>query len=159
MGLNFKRLMRQQIQDKIDQSNVSGLENIQKQGWIKIIRKSLGMSINDLAQRLGCHTSNVTLLEKNESSAKIKLETLEKVATAMNCRLVYAFIPQGGSLEEIVRKQVQLIAHQIVQKNNHSMKLEEQGISKEQMKQQEEDLYRKILHDDSIKIWVSKDEI
>ena len=159
MGLNFKRLMRQQIQDKIDQSNVSGLENIQKQGWIKIIRKSLGMSINDLAQRLGCHTSNVTLLEKNESSAKIKLETLEKVATAMNCRLVYAFITQGGSLEEIVRKQVQLIAHQIVQKNNHSMKLEEQGISKEQMKQQEEDLYRKILHDDSIKIWVSKDEI
>ena len=47
----------------------------------------------------------------------------------------------------------------IVQKNNHSMKLEEQGISKEQMKQQEDDVYKKILNDDSMKIWAHKDEI
>ena len=151
--------MRKQIQETIDKSNVSGLENIQKQGWIKTIRKSLGMSINDLAQRLDCKPSNVTLLEKNEFSAKIKLETLEKVAMAMNCRLIYAFVPQDDSLDEIVKKQVQLIAHKIVQKNNHSMKLEEQGISKEQMKQQEDDVYKKILNDDSIKIWASQDEI
>jgi len=159
MKLNFKILMRKQIQEMIDKSNISGLENIQKQGWIKTIRKSLGMSINDLAQRLNCQPPNVTLLEKNEFSAKIKLETLEKVAMAMNCRLIYAFVPQGGSLEEIVKKQVQLIAHKIVQKNNHSMKLEEQGISKEQMKQQEDDVYKKILNDDSMKIWAHKDEI
>ena len=151
--------MRKQIQEIIDKSNVSALENIQKQGWIRVIRKSLGMSVNDLAQRLDCQPSNVTLLENNEVSSKIKLETLKKVATAMNCRLIYAFIPQGGSLDEIVKKQIQLIAHQIVQKNNHSMKLEEQGISEEQMKQQEDDVYRKILNDASVRIWVSQDEI
>lgn len=159
MKLNFKKLMRQQIQEKIDKSNILGLENIQKHGWIRTIRKSLNMSINDLARRLGCQPSNVTLLEKNELSAKIKLETLEKVAASMNCRLIYAFVPQDGSLEEIIKKQIQFIAHHIVQKNNHSMQLEEQGISTEKMKQQEEDLYKKISSDTSIKIWSLKDEI
>ena len=151
--------MRQQIQDNIDKIDTSGLSSIQKQGWIRTIRKALGMSINDLADRLDCKSSNITLLEKNEISSKIKLETLEKAAEAMNCRLVYAFIPQSGSLEEIIKTQAKLIAHRMVQKNNHSMKLEDQGISKEQMKQQVEDMYKKILDDASIKIWSLKDEI
>ena len=151
--------MRKQIQEIIDKINVSGLENIQKQGWIRTIRKSLSMSINDLAQKLDCQPSNITLLERNELSAKIKLETLEKVATAMNCRLIYAFVPQDNSLEEIIKTQVRLIARQIVQKNNHSMELEEQGVSKEQMKQQEDDVYKKILNDPSIKIWRYEVEI
>jgi predicted DNA-binding mobile mystery protein A len=159
MELNFKRLMRQQIQDKIDKINVPGVDKIQKEGWIRTIRKALGMSINDLAHRLDCKSSNITLLEKNEVTSKIKLETLEKVAEAMNCRLVYAFIPQDNSLEEIIKTQARLVAKRIVQKNNHSMKLEDQGISKEQMKQQEDDVYKKILDDASIKLWALKDEL
>src|SRR5438067_1390628 len=113
MGLNITRLMRQQIQEKIDSMNISGLESIQKQGWIKMIRKSLGLSIKDLAQKLDCQPSNIILLEKNELASKIKLETLEKAAATMNCRLVYAFVPQDGSLETIIQQKTQNIAEKL----------------------------------------------
>ncbi len=153
MKLNITRMMRQQIQEKIDSMNVSGLESIQKQGWIKMIRKSLGLSIKDLAQKLNCQPSNIILLEKNEIASKIKIETLEKAAEAMNCRLVYAFVPQDGSLETIIQQKSLHIAEKLTKDNDHTMQLEEQGISVKQIQQQKADAYKAIANDPAIKIW------
>ncbi|MEO7262041.1 MAG: mobile mystery protein A [Jatrophihabitantaceae bacterium] len=72
-------------------------------GWIKAMRDALGMSQADLAARLGIAAASVADLERTEASRKIKLETLARAADAMECDVVYAFIPRIG-LERTVEQ-------------------------------------------------------
>ena len=51
------------------------------------------MSTRQLAERVGVDQSNITRLEEREPSGHITLERLARVAKAMNCRLVYAIVP------------------------------------------------------------------
>src|SRR5215212_1792829 len=64
-------------------------------GWIREIRSALGMSAAQLAHRLGVGQSTVAKLEKSEAEATISLQSLRKVAEAMDCTLVYAFVPRN----------------------------------------------------------------
>ena len=96
-------------------------------GWIKAIREALGMSTAQLARRMGISQPGVVVLEQSEALAHIKLETLQRAAAAMNCRLVYALVPEEP-LETMVRKRAQLIAMQHLGAVEHSMRLEAQGV-------------------------------
>jgi len=96
-----------------------------KSGWIKAIRESLGMTTAQLASRMGIQQSGVTLLEHRESLKTVSLETLERAAVSLNCRLVYALVPDE-SLEKIVDDQAYLAAHEILQNTLHTMALESQ---------------------------------
>jgi len=62
------------------------------------------MTTGDLAQRLAVSQSRVSQLERAEVDGSIRLSLLRKVADALNCRLVYAFVP-NESLERMVRDQ------------------------------------------------------
>jgi predicted DNA-binding mobile mystery protein A len=96
-------------------------------GWIKAIREALGMTTAQLARRMGISQPGVVILEQSEALAHIKLETLQRAAAAMNCRLVYALIPEEP-LETMVQKRARLIALQHLGAVEHSMRLEAQGI-------------------------------
>lgn len=96
-------------------------------GWIKAIREALGMSTAQLARRMGISQPGVVVLEQSEAMAHIKLETLQRAAAAMNCRLVYVLVPEEP-LETMVRKRARLIAMQHLGAVEHSMKLEAQGV-------------------------------
>jgi predicted DNA-binding mobile mystery protein A len=60
-----------------------------KKGWLKEIRESLGMSMKDLAERLGTIKQRIERIEKDEVASKVTLETMKKTAEAMNCDFVY----------------------------------------------------------------------
>lgn len=98
-----------------------------KAGWIKAIRESLGMSSYQLAVRMGIQQSGVILLEQREAHKKVSLEILEKAAHAMNCKLVYALVPEV-SLENTVEEQSQKAAREILQQTLHTMGLEMQPV-------------------------------
>lgn len=95
-------------------------------GWIRAVRQALGMSLGDLAARLGTTHQSVSMLEQSERAGQIGLASLRRAAEAMDCDLAYVFIPRSGSLQSVIEGQAraQLAAH--VRATAHSQRLEDQ---------------------------------
>lgn len=140
----FQKTMREQLQAGFDDLAELAKKPAPKAGWIKIIRQALGMTSYQLAKRLGCSQSNVMALEQREKTGNISLKALEKAAEAMNCRCVYFFIPQKP-LAQIMEDQALLRSQKRLQVVDQSMKLEQQGLTPQQTKLQEESLVHELL--------------
>ena len=153
----FKKLMREQVQESINNFLELTKKPIPKKGWIRTIREALGMSSYVLANRLGCSRSNITSIEHRETKGTISLETLEQVAQAMNCKLVYSLVPIEP-LDKILEKQARHIAKKRIKIINHSMALEEQGLKPKQLQRQEDDLVQELLQGNPKKLW-DNDEV
>lgn len=106
-------------------------------GWIRAVRKALGMSTRQLAARMRLKQQSLTKLESNEAEDSITLKKLREAAEAMDCRLVYAFVPNDGSLQAMVKKQAVAKARSLVSAVNHSMRLEDQEVGNLEAKVQQ----------------------
>jgi predicted DNA-binding mobile mystery protein A len=96
-------------------------------GWIQGIRSALGMSAKDLALRMQIDASTLSRLESSEVAGRANLESLNRAAEALNCDLVYAFVPREP-LETSVSRQAQLVARLSLENTNHTMALESQAL-------------------------------
>ncbi len=67
------------------------------EGWLKTLRLSLGMSGSQLALKLGVSKARVSRFEHDELTGSVTLKTMQSVAKAMNCRFVYAVVPEKKS--------------------------------------------------------------
>ena len=96
-------------------------------GWIKAIRESLGMTTAQLARRMRIAQSSVVTLEHSEALGRIRLDTLQRVAAALDCQLVYALVPN-----QPLEAQVQSRRHEIATRQfaaiEQSMRLENQFV-------------------------------
>ncbi len=122
-----------------------------QEGWVCAVRKALHMSLRQLAGRIGTTQQSASRLEKNEANCSITLKSLRKAAEAMDCKLVYALVPNDGNLEDIIRKQALKKAKEIVDPVDHSMMLEEQnvGYRQDQIQRLADELARDLSH----KLW------
>lgn len=125
----MKRKTRTQVRRTLDRRLKSMPDSsafvAPKQSWIKTIRESLGMSAQDLGTRLDVSQQAVLALELSEAEGRVRMNSLRKAAEALECDLVYAFIPKTG-LENSVRKQATSVFEETMKKVSHSMKLEAQ---------------------------------
>lgn len=94
-------------------------------GWIRAIRDALGLSARELGRRMGVSGATVGEMERNERDGGVRLSTLRRAAEAMDCTLVYAFVPRA-SLEGIVRRRAEEILNELQQHVDQTMRLEEQ---------------------------------
>jgi predicted DNA-binding mobile mystery protein A len=94
---------------------------------VRAIRDALGMSAADLGRLLGVSGPAVTSLERSEQDGTARLDTLGRAAAAMDCTLVYAFIPNQG-LEQTVRKRAELVARRQLAAVRTTMALEDQAV-------------------------------
>lgn len=62
-------------------------------GWIATLRMALGMSTRQLAKRMNVTQAAIVGIEQSEIKGSIQLDTLQRVAKAMNGKLVYAIVP------------------------------------------------------------------
>src|SRR5688572_24021899 len=133
-GLNYynKELMRKQLDDKL--KNLQSFA-VPKDGWVKTICTALDMSSSQLAKRCKISKQRLNRIETDELSKKTTLSTLEKVAEQLECKLVYAFVP-NDKLSTIVEKQARKKALQQLEQVAHSMSLENQAIDSKSMKRQ-----------------------
>lgn len=115
---HFKRLT--------DFDNV--MESLPSKGWVSTIRRALGMSVVQLAARLGISRTSVYKIESRETDRNITLAQLDKVAKELNCRLIYTLVP-NPSIEEIVRKRARVKAESELRSANRSMGLEAEGLT------------------------------
>lgn len=117
---------RRTARRRLDQ-RLAGLDLGQRpsRGWIRAIREALGMTTGELGQRMGVSQSRISQLERSEELGSIRLETLERAARALNCRVGYVFMP-NEPLEDMVQRQARLRAQAEVEVVTHTMALEDQ---------------------------------
>ncbi len=98
-------------------------------GWLKAVRGALGISSRQLAQIVGIDMSAILRLEEREPEGKVTLEMLNRAAQAMNCKVIYAIVPRDehDNLEAIIDIKSRKAAKDLLQKVEHSMRLEDQG--------------------------------
>lgn len=101
-----------------------------KPGWIKYTRSVLGMTLKELASRAGLALPTIAQAERREAEGKITIETLRKLADAMECELVYAFVPKDD-IAELLRKKAMEKARRTILKADTHMSLEDQKVTEE----------------------------
>ena len=112
-------------------SDLKSAKNIvpQSSGWIKTVRKAIGMTVSQLAARLGVIQPRITKMESNEDN--LKLSTMKKAAEAMNCEFVYYFKPRT-TFQNLVDEQAQKKAAEVLKTVNVNMALENQEIAEDE---------------------------
>lgn len=122
---NNARHAREALDQRLERLGPAARYAIPQRGWIRAIRDALGMPAVDLAERMGVTGATVRSLEKSEVSGGIRISSLRRAAEAMDCTLVYAFIPNRG-LESTVRSQAHAILAEQEARVQQTMLLEEQ---------------------------------
>jgi predicted DNA-binding mobile mystery protein A len=124
-------------------------------GWVKAVRGSLGMTIRQLADRVGVGHGSINQIEKREPKKKVTLESLERVAQAMDCKLVYAIIPResGATLEDILENRAREKAIKILKDVQHTMRLEAQGTSEKELQLEINRIARELKESGGSSIW------
>jgi len=102
-------------------------------GWIKAIRTAIGMSMQQLGNKLNVSRQGVMDIERREKEGSITLKSLWEIARAMDMQLVYGFVPNNGSLDALIEKRATELATQIVMRTANTMKLEDQANSKKRI--------------------------
>jgi predicted DNA-binding mobile mystery protein A len=138
-------------------NKVSALPPLQKmqrpyKGWIKAVREALGMSSKQLAARLNVSPPRITALEKSELDETMTVASLRRAAEALDCALVYSFVPKG-TFEEILKRRARHIAAEVVGKVDHTMRLEAQNLHEDKLDDEIEDLAAQILREQHKIIW------
>ena len=121
-------------------------------GWIRAIREASGMSIRQLAERMGASKTTAATLERNEAVETIKLSSLRAVGAALDCDLVYALVPRT-SLENSVKKRARLVAEKVVGRVSDTMDLEDQAIPVAERERQVSELAERLWQEMPKELW------
>lgn len=122
-------------------------------GWIRAIRDAFGMTGGQLGRRLGVSQSTVQKLERSEQEGTIQLASLRRLAEALDCELVYAFVPRQP-LERSYETAARAVADRELAAISHSMALEDQALDDAD----QDDRLRRFIADelDPRKVWAGR---
>jgi predicted DNA-binding mobile mystery protein A len=123
---HFRQLRSQQLDRALAPLHSSQFPRPPK-GWIRAIREALGVSSGELAERMRTNRSLVVQQEKAEAEDRITLKSLRTFANALDCDLVYAFVPRTDTLQELVHARARAAAKTNVLGVEHTMALENQA--------------------------------
>lgn len=119
-------------------------DQMPREGWVRAIRQSLGMSMRAFSLRIGFkEPASVKELERNERAGTITLQTLRRAAEALDADFVYAIVPRK-SLRGMVSVRAQELARERIAPLAKSMALEQQGLTDSQIERQIEELAREL---------------
>ncbi|MFM2014813.1 MAG: hypothetical protein RIQ51_303 [Bacteroidota bacterium] len=127
------KLQFQQLNEKLNQ--LTGLQHviIPPIGWIKALRNGIGMSMEQLGNKLSITKQGVMDIEKREKEGAITIKSMKEIAKAMDMQFVYGFVPNEGSLEQMIETRALEIATKIVERTSTTMKLEDQANSRKRI--------------------------
>lgn len=147
-----RKLEIRQMSNKIE-----GLRQFKRQSsgvesWIYYIRTALGMSIEQLAKKAKLAKPTVYQLERSEKTRNINIKSLDSLAEAMDCELVYAFIPKQ-KIEKTIEQQAAKKSKEILKESQLQMEYEDQKVTAKESRAQQEEMtekikFSKILWDD-----------
>lgn len=154
MNISFKNLSIPLLDDALEGYRKAASTPPPAGGWVKAIRQAIGMTKEQLAQRLDLSPSTINTLERSEARGRITLESLQRLAQGMDCHMVYAIVPNDGkTLDEIVRRRAEAMASKQLARVSHSMRLEEQGLNEKQEKRQLARLVEALMSGSRRRLW------
>lgn len=132
--MNKNKLQIEQLESKIEVYASTTKIAIPPTGWIKAVRLALGMSLQQLANRISITKQSVQEMEQREKDGSISLKSMREAARALDMELVYGFVPKDGSLDALIDRKARELAIQIVSRTSNTMKLEDQENSETRIK-------------------------
>lgn len=148
----IKQIIQDQYKSKIEQLIDIKAINRPKEGWVRTLRKALGMSSPQLAMRLQISKSQASQIERMEIEDRITLKQLRRVADSLGCDLLYALVPRKP-VEEMVRDRARLKAKRLVSKTDVQMKLEAQQLSEDKLQSLIEVEVNQLVRDMPRDLW------
>jgi predicted DNA-binding mobile mystery protein A len=122
-------------------------------GWIHVIRTSLKMSLRQFASRIGITVPSAKEIEEREKDGSITLKSLREAARALDMKLVYGLVPIQGTLESMLDRKAEEVARKIVLRTSHTMKLEDQAVSKKRIEKAIKELTAEIKNEMPRYLW------
>jgi len=143
---------RHQLDKRLNSLRDSDTFTRPPRGWIKAIREALGMTTAQLGKRLGVSQPRAVKIENAETKGSITLDSLERAAHALDCRLVYALVPRKP-LDELVAERAERLAKKRLKSTSHSMALEAQSVATEDEQEQLKLMIRSLLDKAGSELW------
>lgn len=122
-------------------------------GWIRAIRLALGISLQQIANKLSITKQSMQEIEIREKEGSITLKSLREAARALDMELVYGLVPKEGSLEKHIDMKAQKLAEKIVARTSNTMKLEDPENSAERIKKAIEERKAILKHELPKALW------
>ncbi len=151
--MDTKKIKLKQLNQKLQAFQQVQTVAIPPAGWVKAIRTSLGMTLQQLANKLGITQQSVQELEKREKEMGITLKSLNDVANAMDMQLVYALVPKDGSLDALIERKANQMAKEIVMRTSQNMSLEDQKNSQARLTEAVEERKTEIIQQLPKTLW------
>lgn len=153
MPAHIHKLSRLQLTDALAKFPAPAVAPVPAGGWSRAIREALGLTQVQLAGRLKISRQSLQDLERAEGERRVTLESLDRLANAMGCRVVYAIVPQEGTLDDIRLRQARRLADEMMKPSAHSMSLEQQGVPEAGRARHRDLLVEELLNGSSRKLW------
>jgi len=122
-------------------------------GWVKALRSALGITLQQIANKLSITKQSVKEIELREERGTITLNSLREVARSMDMDLVYALVPQDSTLSGLIERKAREKAISIVQRASNTMKLEDQENTKERIQQAIDERTIEIINEIPKSLW------
>ena len=126
------------------QAAASTLRSRPAKGWIAAIRTALGMSSPALAKLLKVSQPTIHEYERGEVRGSITLETLRRVAEALDAELIVALVPRKP-VAAALRARAEFIAREEMRAVINTMRLEDQEVEGEATREEYEKLVTSLL--------------
>ena len=152
MSPDARKMARQNLDRRF--ASIGNIDDFSRpsRGWIKAIREALGMTAAQFGQRLGVTQQRALAIEHAEARNAITLDTLERSAQALGCRLVYTLVP-NAPLEAMVKNQSLEAAKKQLERTRHTMALEAQSLERTDDHDMLLRLARALTEKSGSKIW------
>lgn len=151
--MKYKSLQISQLNGKIKSLDKLRQVALPPIGWIRAIRMALGMSAQQLGNKLSITRQGVQDMERREREGAITLNALREAAQALDMQLVYGFVPNDGSLEALINKKAKELATQVVMRTSQNMRLEDQENSRQRIEQAIEERMEAIKREMPKALW------
>jgi len=93
---------RRKLDKELRHYRLAAMQRHCTQDLLRAVRQALGVPVEEIARTLGVNSSVLFELEQSEGRGTISLNSMERVASAIGCKFVYAIVPLAGkTLEEM----------------------------------------------------------
>lgn len=154
MKVKLQQLQANQLARRLRGLSRSDLREPPGKGWIRSVREALGMSYYQLAKRIGVSQPTVVNWERREAKGTISLQSIKKVADALQCDLIYVLAPRKP-FGEILKDRAMQKAQIIVEQTGRSMSLEDQQTSLTYRRRAVKETARELLERNPRRLWDS----
>ena len=150
---NKKQLLIEQLDQKLENFKDSARVLVPTKGWINTIRTGLNMTRDQLGTKLKMTKGAIQKIEEREASGQITINKLRDVGQALDMKFVYGFVPNDGSIDNLMSIKSEKLARKIVMRTNQNMKLEDQGIGDEKISKTIKELAHEIKREVRKSLW------